>query len=113
MKDITTYEDCIELIEKFYVKLLKDERIAHFFTELDLQTHIPHVADFWAFILIDKPGYANNMMTAHARLQLKEEDFNQWLNLFHQTIEENFEGEKANLAIERSRLIAWTMKTKM
>lgn len=113
MKDIGTYEDCLLLIRKFYDKLLDDDRISHFFIHLDLDEHIPKVADFWAFILIDKPGYSNNMMTAHSKLPLAEEDFERWLELFHKTINELFNGEKANLAIERSRLIAWTMKSKM
>jgi hemoglobin len=113
MKDIETYGDCLFLIQEFYRKLLNDKQIGHFFEDLDLSTHIPNVADFWAFVLIDKPGYANNMMTAHARLDLKEPDFTRWLELFHATINENFSGEKADLAIERSRLIAWTMRSKM
>lgn len=113
MKDITTYDDCLLLIRKFYDKLLKDELISHFFIQLDLDAHIPRVADFWAFILIDQPGYSNNMMSAHASLPLKENDFERWLFLFHETIDENFEGEKAKLAKERSTLIAWTMKTKL
>lgn len=113
MEDIKTYEDCILLIEKFYDKLLIDPSISHYFVNLDLSKHIPHVADFWAFILVDKAGYSNNMMAAHAKLPLTEDDFKQWLALFHETIEENFAGEKANLAIERSKLIAWTMSSKM
>lgn len=113
MVDIKTYEDCILLIEKFYDKLLIDPTISHYFVELDLSTHIPRVADFWAFILVDKAGYSNNMMAAHAKLPLTEDDFRKWLALFHETIEENFAGEKANLAIERSKLIAWTMSSKM
>jgi hemoglobin len=113
MKDIETYDDCLVMIRKFYDKLLVDEQISHFFIHLDLDEHIPNVADFWAFILIDKPGYSNNMMTAHSKLSLSENDFQRWLELFHQTINEQFKGEKANLAIERSKLIAWTMKSKM
>lgn len=113
MRDIETYEDCVLLIEKFYEKLLADKQISHFFVDLDLQSHIPRVADFWAFVLIDKSGYNNNMMTAHARMDLKESDFARWLQLFHQTVADYFSGEKADLAIERSKLIAWTMKSKM
>jgi hemoglobin len=111
--DITTYEDCLLLIRKFYDKLLTDDTIAHFFVGLDLEEHIPRVADFWAFLLIDKPGYNNNMMTAHAKLELKEKDFERWLALFHETINEHFVGEKAELAKQRSTLIAWTMRSKM
>lgn len=112
MKDIETYDDCLELIKKFYDKLLIDEEIGHFFQHLDLSHHIPKVADFWAFILVDQPGYRNNMMGAHAKLDLHESDFKRWLFLFHETIGELFEGDKANLAIERSKLIAWTMTSK-
>jgi hemoglobin len=53
------------------------------------------------------------MMTAHAKLHLSEPDFERWLQLFHATIQENFEGTKATLAAERSTLIAWTMKSKL
>jgi hemoglobin len=96
----------------FYDKLLLDPQIGHFFHQLDLTKHLPRVADFWAFILIDQPGYSGNMMEAHARLSLTGSDFDQWLFLFHQTIDEHFIGEKANLAKERSSLIAWTMRSK-
>ncbi len=113
MKDIETYDDCLFLIEKFYEQLLVDERISHFFTTLPLVEHIPKVADFWAFILIDKPGYTGNMMQAHAKLHLKGKDFDQWLKLFHETIDKYFSGDKAKLAKERSTLIAWTMRAKI
>jgi hemoglobin len=113
MKDIETYEACHFLIERFYDKLLTDDQIGHYFQSLDLSRDIPHVAEFWAFILIDKIGYTGNMMEAHARLPLKTSDFDRWMVLFHETVLEHFKGEKANMAVERSSLIAWTMKSKL
>ncbi|MFN5910892.1 MAG: group III truncated hemoglobin [Bacteroidota bacterium] len=113
MRDISSYEDLLVLIRKFYDKLLADEQIGHFFTALDLNVHIPKVADFWAFILLDQTGYRNNMMSAHAHLNLNKADFTQWLLLFHATIRENHSGEKAELAIERSQMIALTMESKL
>jgi hemoglobin len=113
MKDIETFEECTFLIEHFYDKLLADDLIGHYFKSLDLSKHLPRVAEFWAFILLDKTGYTGNMMEAHARLPLKEPDFDRWLALFHTTVHEHFSGEKANLAVERSSLIAWTMKSKL
>lgn len=113
MKEITTREDCVLLIERFYDKLLDDNQIGHFFTKLPLHEHIERVASFWAFILLDQPGYSGNMMDAHAHLKLTNADFDRWLALFHETIREHFHGEKAELAIQRSSLIAWTMRSKM
>lgn len=112
MNDITTYQDCLFLVDEFYKKLLVDDEISHFFVELDLEEHLPRVAKFWAFILLDESGYTANMMTAHASLQFKETDFERWLSLFHQTLSEHFEGEKADLAKERSKLIAITLRHK-
>ena len=112
MKDIETSEDVRLLVDLFYQKLMVDEKIGHFFHDLDLEQHLPKVTDFWSFILIDQPGYTGNMMNAHARLALKDTDFDQWLLLFHQTIDDHFYGEKATLAKDRSTLIAWTMKSK-
>jgi hemoglobin len=113
MKDIETYEECQFLIERFYDKLMTDQHIGHYFQELNLSKHIPRVAEFWAFILIDRTGYTGNMMDAHARLPLIVDDFDRWLTLFHETVHEHYNGEKANLAIERSTLIACTMKSKL
>lgn len=113
MKDIETYEDILQLTTEFYEKLLIDEQIGHYFKSLDLKSHLPRVADFWAFILIDQSGYTGNMMDAHAKLALKEPDFEKWLSLFHQTINQLFTGEKATLAKDRSILIALTMKSKL
>ncbi len=112
MKDIETYTEIEDFVKKFYKKLLLDAQIGHFFQELNLESHLPQVADFWAFILIDQAGYSGNMMTAHSKLDLSKSDFEQWLKLFHETIRENFEGTKASLAIERSTLIALTLKPK-
>lgn len=111
--DIRSYEDCLQLIEHFYTKLLKDPVIGHYFADLNLKEHIPRVADFWAFVLIDKAGYQGNMMTAHAKLPLNIEDFDRWLALFKTSVNELFHGEKSEMAIQRSEQIAWTMKSKL
>jgi hemoglobin len=112
MRDIQTPDDCHDLISYFYDKLLADKEIGHFFYDLSLDSHISRVSGFWAFILLDEAGYKGNMMEAHAHLNLKDSDFNRWLELFHETVREHFKGEKADLAIQRSSLIAMTMRAK-
>jgi hemoglobin len=113
MKEIQTYEEVLFLIERFYEKLVADPLIGHFFQYLDLSRHISNVADFWAFILLDQPGYLGNMVEAHRKLPLTNSDFDQWLFLFHQTIDEHFEGKNALIAKERSNLIALTLRSKL
>lgn len=112
MKEIQSKADVELLIDVFYQKLLKDELVSHFFVHLDLKEHLPKVVQFWSFILLDEAGYSANMMERHARLDLNEASFDRWLKLFHETVDDFFTGEKAELAKQRSSLIAWTMKTK-
>lgn len=112
MKQIESTKDVELLIETFYEKLLKDDLVSHFFVHLNLEEHLPKVVQFWAFILLDEPGYNANMMARHASLDLDEASFDRWLKLFHETVDAFFEGEKAELAKQRSTLVAWTMKTK-
>jgi hemoglobin len=112
MKEIETKEDVELLIAVFYQKLVNDELVSHFFTHLNLEEHLPRVVQFWSFILLDEAGYSANMMEKHASLKLDEASFDRWLKLFHETVDQFFVGEKAELAKQRSTLIAWTMKTK-
>lgn len=112
MKEIETKEDVQLLVHTFYDKLIADELVSHFFAHLDLEAHLPRVVQFWSFILLDEAGYSANMMEKHAKLDLDEASFDRWLELFHETVDQFFTGEKAALAKQRSALIAWTMKTK-
>lgn len=112
MKEIESKEDVKLLVETFYQKLVKDELVSHFFSKLDLKEHLPRVVQFWSFILLDEEGYTANMMEKHAKLDLNEASFDRWLKLFHETVDQFFVGEKADLAKQRSTLIGWTMKTK-
>lgn len=112
MKEIESKEDVELLVETFYQKLVKDELISHFFSKLDLKEHLPRVVQFWSFILLDETGYSANMMEKHFKLNLNEESFDRWLKLFHETVDQFFVGEKADLAKQRATLIGWTMKTK-
>lgn len=113
MKEIENKEDVTLLVHTFYDKLVKDELVSHFFKDLDLAEHLPKIVQFWSFILLDEAGYSANMMEKHARLDLNEASFDRWLKLFHETVDQFFTGEKAELAKQRSSLIGWTMKTKL
>jgi truncated hemoglobin YjbI len=46
-------------------------------------------------------------------MTLKKEHFSQWLKLFNETINQNWEGENAEKAKQRAYLIGWTIESKM
>lgn len=117
--DIETSEDVKNLIDTFYGKVRKDEVIGYIFNDIahvDWPAHLPKMYAFWEFLLLGKDSYLGNPLEAHRRLnekvKLKEEHFDQWLKLFHQTIDELFRGKNAEEAKHRSQLIALTWKPK-
>ena len=119
MKDIENRKDVEHLVNEFYAKVLKDDKIGFFFnkiTAIDWEKHFPIMYDFWETILFDRIKYKGNPMTKHIVLSKKEpmtsEHFERWLLLWNETVNENFEGNRAAEAINRAQMIADLMKYK-
>ncbi len=120
MKDITSREDIEILVQRFYQKLIKDELIGFFFTDIakiDLSKHLPKMYNFWESILLGNPVYDGFPMAIHFSLNnvfpMEEKHFNRWLQVWEATVQENFEGDNAETAIARALNIARIMHHKM
>ena len=120
MRDIETREDLVRLLETFYQKAFADELIGHFFTKvvpLNLETHIPVIADFWEAIIFNKHTYKKNVMVVHEHIHhlshIKKAHLDQWVQLFTGTVDELFEGDKATLIKQRGSSIATLMDIKL
>jgi len=113
MNDISNYEDIEKLVAAFYNKLLNDPVTSPKFAHLRIQEHLPKIVDFWAFILIDKPGYTGNVFDKHLHLNLEAKHFDTWIEFWTSTVKENFEGPKAELACQRALLLSYTFQSKL
>jgi len=114
--DISSREDIEVLVDTFYKKVLMDELIGHFFTDvvkLDWEKHIPVMYDFWEMALLDKMIYHGNPMLKHIALdkmsKLEESHFDKWILLFSATLDELYAGPKVELAKQKIQ----TMKSLM
>jgi hemoglobin len=114
-KDIETRADIDDLMNRFYGKALNDETIGYIFeiAGLDLQHHLPVIGDFWETLLLGSGNYqrhGRNPLQIHALLNLKtplrDEHFRRWLEIFTETVDENFAGERAAFAKLRAEMIA-------
>ena len=118
--DIQERKDIIRMVNLFYEKVKEDEFIGYIFNDLvkvDWEKHMPVMYDFWEGVLFFTGGYTGNPMITHRKLNnvvnLTPEHFNRWLQLFISTVDENFSGEKAELAKQRAMSIATVMQLKM
>jgi hemoglobin len=120
MTDIRNREDIVLLLENFYSKALSDETIGYFFTEvvpLNMETHLPLITDFWETVLFGKAAYRGNVLQMHQHIHqlspFKEEHFKQWVQLFIETVDEMYEGDKATMAKQRAESVATLMRIKL
>jgi hemoglobin len=112
-KDIQTKGDIVKLVDVFYACVLKNEKLAHFFAHLNFEEHKPKMVHFWSFVLLDESGYTTNVFDKHANLHANSSDFNEWVALFHTTVNELFEGEKAEAAKFRATTLGFTFGAKL
>ena len=118
--DIQNRADIKKMVHAFYEKLLKDEVFRHIFVEvaqIDVLTHLDIIVDFWESVLFQVGKYKRNTLDIHIDLhqqyRLQEAHFSRWLELFNQTVDELFVGEKADGAKDRALSIATIIKMKI
>ena len=118
--DIATRQDIDRLMHVFYERVLVDDVIGYIFTDvakLDLEHHIPIIADFWESLLFGTPAYSKhgrNPLLVHKELHekvaLTDEHFARWLEQFTATIDEMFAGDRADFLKIRAHAIAARMQ---
>lgn len=113
LHDISSIEDVTLLVDEFYHRAFKNELLAPHFAGLDFEAHKPRMVAFWAFVLLDQPGYTTNVFDKHTHLHIGPEHFAVWVQIFHQTIDDLFLGEKASDAKLRASSIGWSFGEKM
>ena len=111
--DIESRADCERLVRAFYGRALADPIIGFIFVDvakLDLEAHVPRIASFWETILLGARSYGGGAFAPHAALhaqvRLREGHFAQWLHLWCDTVDELFEGERAELAKAHAHRVA-------
>jgi hemoglobin len=119
-KDIENRSDIEQIVDHFYVKVKSDPTIGYIFHDIakvDWQHHLPVMYAFWESIIFNKNSYIGNPMAVHTKLNtqtpLTAAHFKQWLHLFTTTVDELFEGKKAQLAKERAASIAAVIEAKI
>jgi len=110
-RDIENREDVALLVRSFYKKIRKDDVLGPIFNAIivDWEGHFELLTDFWETQLFLKRKYRGNPITAHQEADKKmdhtitSEHFGLWLNLWFETLDALFEGERAWIAKNRAQ----------
>ena len=101
--DIENKDDIKILVDTFYQKIQTDATIGYLFTEVaavNWEKHLPIMYDFWDNILFHTGNFEGNPMMKHRELDKKssltQAHFRHWTKLWKKTVDDLFEGNKAN-----------------
>jgi hemoglobin len=114
--DILNLDDVKLLVNTFYEKVRGDETLADIFNERignRWPEHLDKMYRFWQTILLEDHTYFGAPFPPHADLPVEHLHFEKWLELFHSTVDELFEGEKAEEAKWRGNRMAQVFEIKI
>lgn len=102
------------LVRTFYAKVQKDELIGPIFNRQidDWEVHYERLTDFWETSLLFVRKYRGNPIAVHNEVDetnnygITQIHFGRWLQLWFETLNDNFIGEEAELAKKRARLMS-------
>ncbi len=105
------------LVRSFYEKVRKDEMLGPIFNGMihDWEKHLERLTDFWEgnLLYFIKTNYAGDPKTVHQQVDdamgnsITMNHFGHWINLWIETIDEQFTGDNA----QRAKMMARKMAT--
>ena len=109
--DIKKREDVFLLVDSFYVKVRKNDLLGPIFNDSikNWEEHLNHLTDFWETNLFFVKKYKGDPMAKHIEVDqqfdnsINEMHFGIWLNLWFETVDELFAGDRAQQAKNRAR----------
>lgn len=114
--DIQSRTDVSFLVNSFYNKVKADQLLGPIFMKMipvdKWNDHLIRLSDFWETALFGVVKFKGNPAAAHRKVdqahnhEIEQEHFGRWLHLWFSTIDEHFEGDKANRAKNGARGMA-------
>lgn len=115
-KEIDQIDDIRTLVDDFYTKVRQDALLGPVFEERihnEWSRHLEKMYTFWETLLLGRQSYSGSPFLKHADLPIGEVHFERWLQLFYETLDELFIGEKAEEAKKKAGNMALMFQSKL
>ncbi|HTO00167.1 MAG TPA: group III truncated hemoglobin [Microthrixaceae bacterium] len=103
LPDLDSRSQIHDLVVHFYREIVFDEFLDHVFedvAQVDWNTHIPKLIDYWCRVLLGQPGYEGTILAPHQEVHdlesFTQEHFDKWFALWVQSIDERWSGPVAS-----------------
>lgn len=108
-KEIMAIEDIRLLVDTFYSRVREDELLGPIFEERlegKWDEHLAKMYRFWQTMLLGEHTYYGSPLVPHLDMPVHKRHFQQWVMIFHQTVDDLFTGEIAEEAKWRGNRMA-------
>ena len=107
--EILNLDDIKLLVDTFYERIRENELLGPIFNERMQERwpiHLEKMYKFWQTVLLQEHTYYGSPFPPHAKLPVSPEHFERWLSLWRTTVDDVFEGPKADEAKWRGQAMA-------
>lgn len=104
------------MVDQFYQKVGEDALLGPVFNDfakVDWSSHLPIMYGFWNNILNGTGEYSGRPFPKHIPLPIDAAHFERWITLFHQNMNELFQGNNAEMLKQRAVSIGHVFLSKL
>ena len=115
-RTLTTKEDVTFFVDEFYKKVREHKILGPVFSDQIGHLwflHLDTLSRFWETLLLGNRTYFGDPFPNHLKLPIKDEYFDMWIVLLIDTIDEFFEGEKAEEAKLKGQNLAKSFRKRL
>ncbi len=116
MRKIESRADIECMVDTFYSRVQNHDELGPIFNDQigdRWGEHLEKMYKFWETMLLDMHTYSGQPFPKHIPLPIKVKHFDQWVAIFIKTIDDLFEGEKAEEVKLRAENIAKMFRFKL
>lgn len=108
MKDITTNDDIKLLVDTFYSRVREDDFIGPLFEKFIINWDKHHIKlyQFWKTVILLQAAYQAKPVQMHFKMNLTQDHFDRWLDIWKRTVDDLFEGKNADIAKYRGETMS-------
>lgn len=112
-RDLTD-ADILGVLEAFYATVTRDPLLAPYFAALDMDAHMPRIADFWSTVLFQTGRYSANVFRPHLDMPgLTADHFARWVATLEATVDARFAGAGAERMKGLAHRVAYSMQLRL
>jgi hemoglobin len=115
-RDISDLDDVRSLVNTFYGKVREDKILGPIFKDRigkEWPRHLEQMCRFWQTVLLREHTYSGAPFQRHTKLPVGHVHFEKWMELFHDSVDALFAGEKAEEAKWRGNKMAEMFEMKI